>query len=106
MSGWIRVCARGELLPGEHQVVDADGARIAVFNVDGELYAVEDVCTHDGGELTGGPLVGHEVECPRHGARFDLRTGAATCPPAYEPIAKFPVEVRDGAVWTRDDRWD
>jgi len=49
---------------------------------------------------------GFEVECPRHGARFDLRTGAAMCPPAYEPIAKFPVKVEDAQVYTRDDRFD
>jgi 3-phenylpropionate/trans-cinnamate dioxygenase ferredoxin subunit len=103
---WTRVCATHELLAGEHRVVDADGVAIAVFNVDGDLYAVEDLCTHDGGELAGGPLHGTEVECPRHGARFDLRSGAALCPPAYAAIAKFPVRVEDGAVWTRDDRWD
>ena len=54
----------------------------------------------------GGELHGYEIECPRHGARFDLRTGAARCPPAYEPTAVFPVKVEDGAIFTRDDRWD
>jgi 3-phenylpropionate/trans-cinnamate dioxygenase ferredoxin subunit len=104
VNGWIRICAASELLPGEFQVgYDGDTA-IAVFNIDGELFAVEDVCTHDGGELAGGPIEGHAVECPRHGARFDLRTGEALCPPAYLPIAKFPVKIEDGAVWSRDDR--
>ena len=106
MDGWTRVCARDEMAPGEHRVVDADGTMIAVFNVDGDLYAIEDVCTHDGGELTGGALNGHEIECPRHGARFDIRTGVALCAPAYEPTAKFPVKLEDGVVYTRDDRWD
>lgn len=101
---WIRVCASGELLPGEFRVVWDRDAAIAVFNVDGELYAVEDICTHDGGELAGGEIHGFEVECPRHGARFDLRTGAAMCPPAYEPIAKFPVKVENDTIYTRDDR--
>lgn len=101
---WIRVCAYSELLPGEFRVVWDRDAAIAVFNVDGELYAVEDICTHDGGELAGGEIHGFEVECPRHGARFDLRTGAAMCPPAYEPIAKFPVVVAGGVIYTRDDR--
>lgn len=104
MSGWIRVGGQSELLPGEFKVVWDHDVAIAVFNVDGELYAVEDVCTHDGGELAGGEIHGHEVECPRHGARFDLRTGAALCPPAHEPIAKFPVRIEDGVVYTRDDR--
>ncbi len=104
MSEWIRVCRSGELLPGEHKVVWDGDTSIAVFNIDGEFYAIEDVCTHDGGELAEGPLHGFEVECLRHGARFDVRTGAALCPPAYEPTAKFPVRLDDGVVYTRDDR--
>lgn len=106
MSAWVLVCARGELLPGEFKSAWDGDTAIVVFNIDGELYAVEDVCTHDGGELAGGTLDGFEVECPRHGARFDLRTGAALCPPAYEPIARFPVKVENDAIYTRDDRFD
>lgn len=104
MSGWVRVCERSELLPGEFKVVYDGDTTIAVFNIDGDLFAVEDVCTHDGGELAGGELRGHEVECPRHGARFDVRTGDALCAPAYEPTASFPVKIEDGVVYTRDDR--
>ena len=104
MNDWVRVCATNELLPGEFQVAYDGDTAIAVFNIDGELYALEDVCTHDGGELAGGPIEGFEIECPRHGARFDLRTGEALCAPAYLPTAKFPVKIEDGAVWTRDDR--
>lgn len=103
---WIRVCAQSELLPGEYKIAWDGDVAIAVFNIDGELYAIEDVCTHDGGELTGGELHGYEIECPRHGARFDVRTGAARCPPAYEPTAVFPVKIEDGVLYTRDDRWD
>ena len=106
MSSWIRVCARSELLPGEHRVAWDGDVAIAVFNIDGELYAVEDVCTHDGGDLATGELHGYAIECPRHGARFDVRTGAVLCPPAYEPIAKFPVKTEDGVIFCRDDRWD
>ena len=101
---WVRVCAQSELLPGEFKVAWDGDTMIAVFNIDGDLYAVEDVCTHDGGELAGGEIHGHEVECPRHGARFDVRNGAAMCPPAYEPIATFPVKVENALVYTRDDR--
>jgi nitrite reductase/ring-hydroxylating ferredoxin subunit len=104
MTAWTRVGTRSELLPGEFRVVWDGDTAIAVYNIDGALYAIEDVCTHDGGELAGGPVVGFEVECVRHGARFDLRTGEVTCPPAYEPVTVFPVEERDGAIWTRDDR--
>ena len=104
MSDWTRICAQSELLPGERVVADVDGVPVAVFNIDGELYAIEDVCTHDGGELAGGPVEGYEIECLRHGARFDLRTGAALSAPAYTPTTVFPVRRDDGAVWTRDDR--
>ena len=104
MSDWIKVCATGELLPGEYRNVYDGDTPIAVFNIDSELYAIEDICTHDGGELTGGIIDGNEIECPRHGARFDIRTGAVLCPPAYEPTAKFPVRIEGGSVYTRDDR--
>jgi nitrite reductase/ring-hydroxylating ferredoxin subunit len=104
LKDWTYVCTRSELLPGEFKVVWDGDTAIAVYNIDGDLYAVEDVCTHDGGELAGGGVFGHEVECPRHGARFDLRSGAPTCPPAYEPIACFPVVEEHGGIWTRDDR--
>jgi nitrite reductase/ring-hydroxylating ferredoxin subunit len=104
VNGWVKVGTRSELLPGEFKVVWDGDTAIAVYNIDGALYAIEDVCTHDGGELAGGPLHGLEVECVRHGARFDLSTGEVTCPPAYEPIATFPVKEDEGAIWTRDDR--
>lgn len=104
MIGWIRVCSRAELLPGEFQLAYDGDTAIAVFNIDGELFAIEDVCTHDGGELAGGPVEGYLVECLRHGAKFDLRTGEAVCPPAYTPTVCFPVRIEDDAVWTRDDR--
>jgi 3-phenylpropionate/trans-cinnamate dioxygenase ferredoxin subunit len=106
MSGWVYVCDSVDLLPGEHRTVESDGVYFAVFNLDGELHALEDVCTHDGGELTGGDVEGSEVICPRHGARFDIRTGAALCAPAYESTAKFPVKREDGRIFVRDDRWD
>lgn len=106
MSRWVRVCAQAELLPGEHKLVWDGDVPIAVFNIDGDLYAIADVCTHDGGDLADGELYGYEIECPRHGARFDVRTGAVLCPPAYEPTAKFPVRIEGDTVYTRDDRWD
>lgn len=106
MSGWLTVASTNELAPGQWRVVDADGTRIAVFNVGGEYFALEDVCTHDGGELTGGSINGEEIVCPRHGARFCIRTGAALSAPAYEPTAKFPVRIVDGQIQVRDDRWD
>lgn len=106
MSDWITVAREGELESGSHRVVDADGTQVVVFNLDGEYYAIEDVCTHDGGQLTGGTVEGDQIVCPRHGARFCIRTGAALAAPAYEPTAKFPVRVENGQVQVRDDRWD
>jgi len=103
-EGWVRVGTRSELLPGEFRTVYDGDTPIAVYNIDGDLYAIEDVCTHDGGDLAGGEVHGFEVECPRHGARFDVRTGAVTAPPAYEPVASFPVREEGGAIFTRDDR--
>jgi 3-phenylpropionate/trans-cinnamate dioxygenase ferredoxin subunit len=86
-------------------VLDLDGVQVAVFNLDGELFAIEDVCTHDGGTLTGGLIEGDCIVCPRHGARFSIRTGAALTAPAYEPTACLPVRVEHGVVQVRDDRW-
>lgn len=106
MSDWIDVAPADDFKPGTWQVVDIDGAQIAVFNVAGHYYAVEDLCTHDGGELAGGDVENTEVVCPRHGARFCLRTGAALTPPAYDAIDTFPTRVEDGVVQVRDDRWD
>ena len=106
MSDWVTVARVGELAPGSHRVVDVDGASVAVFNVGGEYYAIEDVCTHDGGQLTGGTVEGDQIICPRHGARFCIKTGAALTAPAYEPTPKFPVRIEDGEIQVRDDRWD
>ncbi|MGR3985274.1 MAG: non-heme iron oxygenase ferredoxin subunit [Gammaproteobacteria bacterium] len=106
MSGWIPVAATRDLPPGEHTVVEIEGASIAVFNLGGEFCAIEDVCTHDGSEIASGCIIDGSIECPRHGARFDLKTGAVTAPPAYEAVATFPLRVVDGVVQVRDDRWD
>ncbi len=106
MSDWVTVAAVGELAPGAGKVVDIDGALIAVFNIGGEYFAIEDVCTHDGGELASGVLEGDQIICPRHGARFCVRTGEALSAPAYEPTAKFPVRIENGIIQVRDDRWD
>jgi 3-phenylpropionate/trans-cinnamate dioxygenase ferredoxin subunit len=106
MSDWVSVAPASEFPSGTHRVVDVDGAQVAVFNLDGNYFAIEDVCTHDGGILTGGPVDGDQVMCPRHGARFSIRTGEALTPPAFEPVSKLPVRVEDGIVQVRDDRWD
>jgi len=98
MGDWIDVCAECELKPGERKIVSTDVAEIAVFNLDGELYAIEDICTHDGGELATGRCDGDQIICPRHGARFCIRNGKALTPPAYEDIETFPVRIEQGQV--------
>ncbi len=106
MSDWVNVVAVADLNPGEHMLVEVEDADIVLINLDGEFYAIEDVCTHDGSEISSGCLVDGSIECPRHGARFDIRTGEVTAPPAYEPVDTFPVQVTEGVVQVRDDRWD
>lgn len=90
---WHKVAQVGDPEPGKVKVVIAEGQYIALCNVDGEYHAVADVCTHDGGPLDQGELEGTEIECPRHGARFDVCTGRALCLPAILPIQIYPVKV-------------
>jgi len=106
MSEWADVAGSDEFEAGRAKLVEIDGAKIAVYRLDDGFYAIEDVCTHDGGELASGCVEGDEVICPRHGARFSIRTGEALTAPAYEPVYKFPVRVENGRVQVRDDRWD
>ena len=106
MTDWTKVAPLEELPPGAVRTLDVDGTQIAVFNVDGNYYAIEDSCSHDGGVLSSGTLEGCELVCPRHGAHFSLKNGVALSPPAYEPVAVFPVRVVDGMLQVRDDRWD
>ena len=95
-----------DLPPGKHMSVEVEGAVMVLVNLDGEFYAIEDICTHDGSDISSGCVVDGSIECPRHGARFDIRTGEVTAPPAYEPVDVFPVRVEDGVVQVRDHRWD
>ena len=74
--------------------------------IKGDFFALEDICTHDHICLKGGIVEDEEIECPHHGAKFNIKTGEATCVPAYSATAKFPVQVVDGMVQVRDDRWD
>ncbi len=106
MADWQRVVRASDFPPGSRKVVEIDGERVVLFNLEGAFHAIEDLCTHDSGELASGELVGCEIVCPRHGARFDITTGAVTAPPAYEPIAHLPTRVSEGWVEVRDDRWD
>jgi 3-phenylpropionate/trans-cinnamate dioxygenase ferredoxin component len=99
MADFFKVAVVSELPPGSKKLAEIEGRAIALFNVDGDFYAIDDVCTHDGGPLAEGDLEGCEIRCPRHGARFDVRTGKALCFPAFEPVASHVVEVRGDEVF-------
>ena len=106
MSEWIDVAAESALAVGEHIVVDVDGVDVVVFKLEDGFFALEDMCTHDGAEIASGELEGDEIICPRHGARFCVRTGEVKCAPAYEDIASLEVKLETGRVKVRDSRWD
>jgi len=96
MPRFVRVARADEIPPGEKLVVEVDGMLVVVVNLDGRFYALEDVCTHDGGPLGEGELEDGQIVCPRHGARFDVLTGAALTLPAFEPVPTYQVQVIEG----------
>lgn len=98
MTEFVTVAPAGELPPGERMVVQIGRLWVAIFNVEGQFYAIQDVCTHDDGPLAEGKLIGCEIECPRHGARFDLRDGRVTAPPALVPVPVFDVRIVDDTI--------
>jgi 3-phenylpropionate/trans-cinnamate dioxygenase ferredoxin component len=102
MSDWVDVVKATAIADGEHVTVDVDGVEIAVFKLEGQFYAIEDVCTHDGAQIADGMLEGDEIICPRHGARFCIKTGAVKSPPAYEDITCYPVRIESGIVQVKE----
>jgi metal-sulfur cluster biosynthetic enzyme/nitrite reductase/ring-hydroxylating ferredoxin subunit len=101
MADFVRVIdVNGIPDPGK-TLVEVEGDMIALFHVGGSYYAIDDVCTHDGGPLADGELRDHKIACPRHGAKFDIRTGAALSMPAIRPTRAHDVKVEDGGVWVR-----
>ena len=93
MSGFVAVAKVGEIEEGQVKVVRVGDASVGVANVDGEYFAFADVCTHDDGPVAEGELDDHIIECPRHGAKFDIRTGAVRQLPAVVPIPVYDVKV-------------
>jgi 3-phenylpropionate/trans-cinnamate dioxygenase ferredoxin component len=94
----ITACAVADLPVGESVRLPGDVA-IAVFNADGEFYAIDDTCSHQDASLSEGWLEGCFVECPLHAALFDLRTGVPTCLPAKKAVRTYPVVVQDGVIY-------
>ena len=95
---YITVARVGDVPPGRVKTVSVNGHRLALCNVEGTFFATQDLCTHDGGPLGEGELIDHEIECPRHGGRFDVRTGDVTALPPMFPIKTFPVRVQGDEV--------
>ena len=94
MARWVRVGRADEIGPGQKKIFEVGGIMVVVVNLAGEYFCVEDVCTHDGGPLGEGDLDDGQLVCPRHGARFDVRTGDALTLPAFEPVATYQVTVQ------------
>ncbi len=99
MREWIQVAQMGEVLEGQVKVVEAKGQRLALSHTPDGYYAVQDLCTHDDGPLGEGALFGEEIECPRHGARFNVKTGQAVTLPAVIPVKTFPVKVENNSIF-------
>lgn len=87
-----------DLQNGERRIVEIDQLAIAVFNIAGSYYAIEDVCSHDDGPVAEGELDGYDIECPRHGARFDIRSGKVLSFPAIVDIPSYPVKIENNEI--------
>nr|BAL52938.1 Rieske 2Fe-2S family protein [uncultured beta proteobacterium] len=106
MSDWVTVAAEHDFVVGSYRVVPLDDVEVVVVRTATGFYAVENRCTHADVPLAGGALRDETITCPKHGAQFCLKTGAALTPPAVEALATFPVRVANGWVQVRDARWD
>jgi len=93
VAKFVRVAKAADVPAQSGKCVEAEGRSIALFNLGGEFYAIDDTCTHEGGPLSDGCLHGDEVECPWHGAHFNIKTGAVTLDPATEAVARYNVRV-------------
>jgi 3-phenylpropionate/trans-cinnamate dioxygenase ferredoxin component len=95
---FLQIAPAGELPEGERMFIEVEGRSIVIFNLAGKLYAIGDVCSHDNGPVGDGEIEEHEIICPRHGARFDIRTGKATSLPAVVDIPSYPVRVEGDMI--------
>jgi naphthalene 1,2-dioxygenase system ferredoxin subunit len=99
MSNWIDAMAADELPTDDVLGVVAGGRDLAVYTVGDDVFATDNICTHGHARLCDGFLEGHEIECPLHQGKFDVRTGAPTCAPATDAIRSYPVKIEGGRVW-------
>ena len=101
MADFVRVADATELTDPGKTLIEVDGDLVALFRVNGQFFAIDDVCTHDGGPLVEVELTDHKIACPRHGAKFDIRTGAALTMPALRGTRSHDVKIEEGGVWVR-----
>lgn len=97
-AAFVKVVAVGDVPPGTGKSITVDGQRIALFNVNGTFYAIDDTCTHEEASLAAGPVYGEIVACPKHGSRFHLPTGRVLSLPAVVPVSTYQVKVEEGQV--------
>ena len=102
MSNFVAVARVAELPPGARLHYAFAEETVIVLNVGGEFFAIADLCTHDGGPLEDGEMCDHQIECPRHGARFDIRTGRVTPLPAIDAIPTYRVKIEEGLVYVEE----
>jgi 3-phenylpropionate/trans-cinnamate dioxygenase ferredoxin component len=93
MAEFVKAANTDEVAPGQARLVNVKGREIVLFNIEGAFFALENACTHEEGPLAEGEVLGHEVTCPWHGAKFDIRTGEALGPPAYEAVTRYNVRI-------------
>jgi 3-phenylpropionate/trans-cinnamate dioxygenase ferredoxin component len=101
MSDYQRVCKTSDVPDGGKMVVEVGDRLVALFHVGGKYWAIDDLCTHDGGPLAEGELEGYTIACPRHGARFDIRTGRVLCMPATQDTPAHAVKIEGDDVLVR-----
>lgn len=98
MNGWVEVAKTAEIPPGQCKPVIIGDRMLAIINLAGEFHAIDNICTHAYVELCGGMILGDRIQCPLHGAQFNIRTGAVESPPAYEPLKTYPVRVEGEGI--------
>lgn len=98
MSKWIYFAKINEIPLGAHKAITINGTPIVLFNLEGEYYAIENRCTHEDFPLSEGCIIDNQISCPLHGARFNIKTGVVTAPPAFEDVATFAVRIVDDNI--------
>jgi NAD(P)H-dependent nitrite reductase small subunit len=98
VAEWLKIAKASDIAPGEAKAVDVGARRIAIFNIEENYHAIDDTCTHRGGPLSEGMVVGTEVTCPWHGAVFDVTTGSVLGAPAPQDVTHYSVRVEDGDI--------